>query len=411
MGNDTICFGKSTQITAVATGGSGNFNFIWIGIGSGATQNVSPISDSTFTVIANDGNGCSDTSKITIIVNGPVIPLITGTDTLICSGDYISISASATGGTGNYNYTWLNPPLGNGPGPFLVSPASTTNYIVQVSDSCGIATGSLNIMVNNTPSTSPIWLPDSGCVPLTVQFSASTTGNPPGTTYTWIFGDGDSAFFPFVSHTYTIPGSYVPSVTVNNGACDSTFYSSFSVINVFPKPVAAFSATPQPTTLAFPEITFTNNSSGANGFFWEFGDGYSLTGAGSPVYHSFKDTGIFTTTLIVKNEFNCWDTFALNIEIKPEFEFWIPNAFTPDDKNGKNDFFSGKGICFDKYEMYIFDRWGDEIYHTIEYDKPWDGHAHGGKKPVQIGVYIYLIYVWDCLGEKHSYFGHVTVVR
>lgn len=410
-GSDTICSGKAVVLTAAASGGNGNFSYTWIGLGTGASQLVSPAEDTTFTVIAIDALGCGDTSKINITVNPPITPSILVTDSAICSGETVTIAAVATGGMGSdYTYSW-SPAIGTGPGPFSVSPVATSTYLVWVSDDCSDSSlATITITVNPVPAATLNAVPLDGCAPITISFNSNTQGNPPGTTYLWDFGDGGTSSFTNTTHTYTDSGTYLVGLTATSDGCSATFYI-LSEINIYPQPTAHFAATPQPTTLAFPNITFTNNSSGATGYWWDFGDG-SISTEQEPVFnHGYKDTGTYEVTLIVTNEYGCTDTFTLEIVVLPEFQFWIPSAFTPEDKNGKNDFFTGKGICINDYEMYIFDRWGDEIYHTTDLNKPWDGRAHEGKKQVQIGVYVYLVYVWDCLGERHRYIGHVTVVR
>jgi gliding motility-associated-like protein len=61
--------------------------------------------------------------------------------------------------------------------------------------------------------------------------------------------------------------------------------------------------------------------------------------------------------------------------------------------------------------MTIFDRWGNKIYATDNYDKPWDGTANEGKEAAQMDVYVYHIVVKDPKRVKHTYMGTVTLVR
>ena len=61
--------------------------------------------------------------------------------------------------------------------------------------------------------------------------------------------------------------------------------------------------------------------------------------------------------------------------------------------------------------MVIFDRWGNEIYRTKDYNYPWDGTANNGKYMAQQDVYVYLINIRDVKGKDHSYKGIVTLVK
>ena len=84
----------------------------------------------------------------------------------------------------------------------------------------------------------------------------------------------------------------------------------------------------------------------------------------------------------------------------------------PDGINdGKNDGFRGygEGIDWDTYEMSIFNRWGELIYYTEDINDPWDGTYRGAQ--VEVAVYVWKINFNDVKGEKHDYYGHVTLVR
>jgi gliding motility-associated-like protein len=56
----------------------------------------------------------------------------------------------------------------------------------------------------------------------------------------------------------------------------------------------------------------------------------------------------------------------------------------------------------------IFDRWGLQIYHTQDYNKPWDGTIN---TPVQSDTYVYRIRVTDYTDKPHVFIGSVTLVR
>ena len=64
-----------------------------------------------------------------------------------------------------------------------------------------------------------------------------------------------------------------------------------------------------------------------------------------------------------------------------------------------------KGIFINKYEMKIFDRWGNLIFFSDEPTKPWDGRANHGPEIAQQDVYIYSIDVFDIKRKKKNYKG------
>jgi gliding motility-associated-like protein len=89
----------------------------------------------------------------------------------------------------------------------------------------------------------------------------------------------------------------------------------------------------------------------------------------------------------------------------------VPNAFTPGSTTGLNDFFTGYGTNIDKFDLWIFDRWGEQIYHTDNIYKGWDGKAKEGNGIAKQDVYVYKIEVYDFRGDLHKYIGHVTLLR
>jgi gliding motility-associated-like protein len=68
---------------------------------------------------------------------------------------------------------------------------------------------------------------------------------------------------------------------------------------------------------------------------------------------------------------------------------FIPNAFTPNG-DGLNDEFSafGQNIC--DFEMIIYDRWGEEVFHSHDLNEKWNG-TYNGKK-AEDGVYSWLLW-------------------
>jgi gliding motility-associated-like protein len=94
-----------------------------------------------------------------------------------------------------------------------------------------------------------------------------------------------------------------------------------------------------------------------------------------------------------------------------EYEVFIPNAFTPNG-DGNNDNFAPQGMNLELYnfDMYIYNRWGEMLFHTNDLGKPWGGCRSGGSKLCEQGVYTYLIYVFDEYGDKKKYTGHVSLL-
>ena len=65
------------------------------------------------------------------------------------------------------------------------------------------------------PTASFTATPTTGSVPLTVNFTDTSTGGP--TSWAWTFGDGGTSTAPSPSHTYTSTGTFTASLTATNG--------------------------------------------------------------------------------------------------------------------------------------------------------------------------------------------------
>jgi gliding motility-associated-like protein len=224
----------------------------------------------------------------------------------------------------------------------------------------------------------------------------------------WNFGDGFTSADQNPSHRFKGFGNFqVQLVAFSEFGCTDTFTSG---ILIHAKPVAFFDADPDSTTIVTPVITFTNKSSNYNDWHWDFGDQENSKDK-DPV-HEYLDTGSYTVTLFTENTNGCLDTFSLKIIIAPDYRLWLPNAFTPNN-NRVNEVFKPQGVFYNisRYEMLIFDRWGQIIYEGHNLDEGWNGRFNNSGPLVPDGVYIYKITLRDHLNNYHNYRGNVTVFR
>lgn len=408
-GGTTICPGQFTPLTVNATGGTGNYTYNWSnGLGNNSNQSVSPSSNTTYSVSVTDANGCSSAPQnITVLVNDiNLVNFSVSATPQICEGETGMVSASVSGGMGTYVVSWNNG-LPNGYGPYAVSPASGTYYTATLTDNCGnTRTESQYITVDPLPQIVLSPVSATGCGSATATF-INTGNNPSGTTYMWDFGDGGVSSQADPSHDFTLTGTY--SVTLTATSPQGCINSGNTLCNVVVKPqtIARFDATPKETSLFNPDVKFINESINETTYDWDLGDG-TTSQIANPV-HRYTSVGTFTVTLIVNNSYNCPDTATDIIIIRPEFTFYVPNAFTPDG-DGINDTFFGKGEYIEDFEMYIFNRWGENIFTSTNVNYAWDGTYRSEQaKP---DVYVYKIKVKDSItGDYHFYEGHVTLVK
>ena len=87
---------------------------------------------------------------------------------------------------------------------------------------------------------------------------------------------------------------------------------------------------------------------------------------------------------------------------------WVPNVFTPDRSLGLNDYFGPQGLYMGRYEMKVFNRWGQEMFSTDK-SQTWDGKFGGDFVPE--GFYMYKIIVYSFDNKPYYYKGVLNIIR
>jgi gliding motility-associated-like protein len=110
---------------------------------------------------------------------------------------------------------------------------------------------------------------------------------------------------------------------------------------------------------------------------------------------------------IATNTFGCEDTSSVTVFVYDEFEFVIPNVFTP---NGDriNDEFKMVACGVYDFELSIFNRFGVEVFKSKDLDISWDGRVNG--KKANPGAYFYTIRIKDFRGDYLNYSGPITII-
>ena len=131
----------------------------------------------------------------------------------------------------------------------------------------------------------------------------------------------------------------------------------------------------------------------------------------NPTY-TFQDTGTFIVYLLVTNQYGCQDSIDWSIIVRPDYDLYIPNAFTPNEDNLNDKFYPlGIGVNPDKYTLYIFDRWGNMIFNTDKVIEGWDGTVMGTNRLCQIDTYVYRVSAMNPDGVVKVYMGAVNLIR
>jgi len=225
-----------------------------------------------------------------------------------------------------------------------------------------------------------------GCTPFKVKF-AFTTGVSPDTTtsFYWDFGNGQTSNLKDPdTAVYSLPGKYTP-VLVYNDRADLMILKP-DLINVHRTVPASFNYYDSISNSVYvlehvqpldAGVTYTFN--------WEIETFPSMTGRKQVV--QFPDTGTFTVTLTVSDEFGCTSTVSEDILVIENIR--IQNVFTPND-DGLNDFFLVDNHGGIPLSLSIFTRAGVLVYSTEGTTIAWDGRTASGLK-LNPGIYFYTI--------------------
>jgi gliding motility-associated-like protein len=455
-GNTTICPGETTTLSA-----SGANSYLWNpGNLTGSLINVSPLSTTIYTVVGTSTNGCSSNGTATITTNNTAAINIVSPSTVICIGGTTTLTAN-----GASTYTWM--PGNINSNSITVSPlASQTYSVLATMGSCTASAAQLVVVtpiptVNISTNVSPLICSGSSIV-LNASGASSFTWIPSNSngnsititplipvTYTVIGGAGSCTsqavqevtvsssvdlqltassitvcagsqveleaqgasvitWFPgnFVGSTYTVQPEYSTTYTVigNIGACSQVKTVSVNVSSV----LADFTEN-SINQSNFDEVEFQNLSINNVQNFWYFSNGTTSMEVHPRMI--FDEPGTYVACLLVKNALGCSDTLCKPIKIGcTDNAVFIPNSFTPNG-DGLNDVFNMVALaqCLEKFELRVYDRWGEEIFHSDKPGESWDGTYKG--KAVSEDVYIYQLQ-YALLNKKSSVkTGHITVIK
>ncbi len=264
------------------------------------------------TVSITNAGGTSTVSSPAITVNAPVVPPVASFTTTPSTGDApLMVQFNDTSsGTQPLTYLWN---FGDGTGTstaqnpvynYLVPGVYTANLTVNNSAGASSANNTITVTTAPFPPVADFTAsPAAGFKPLYVQFNDASVTNV--TSWLWKFGYDDySAGTQNPDFTYTVVGNYTVNLTVTNASGTNTV-SKPNYIVVTNKPVSNFTATP--TSGIRPLlVNFTDLSTDANEWFWDFGDGTNSTDQNPG--HVYENEGTFSVSLTAKNAGGSGDT-------------------------------------------------------------------------------------------------------
>ncbi len=226
-----ICAYISHTIIPVASGGTGStYNYLWkreqTPIGNQSTITLTPSATGNYTLIVSDNCGAVDSVKFIYTVITPLLIPEINTPLIVCPGDPVILTASATLGLGAYSYFWVH---SSETTPVVtVNPFVTTTYTVEISDECQtyripISTvAPVNIpFANFSFSTSNLQMNEP------IQFNNQSTNS---VSYFWDLGNGQTSTDKNPVTSYSGIGTYdVTLIEIDNQGCTDTVTKTINI--------------------------------------------------------------------------------------------------------------------------------------------------------------------------------------
>ncbi len=396
--NFSVCADTSDiTLSGFSPGGA-----LWSGVGIANASGVFSAAVSGVGVfnlaLEYTANGCTGRDTIQATVNS--LPnTFAGSDVSICAGGLTQLTAS-----GGVVYAWE-------PAAFVATPtsantdampASTTVFSVRVTDAnqC-VASDSVVVTVEPNPVVS--FSVQVSCA--TQPIAVTNTSVPDSATFDWNFGNGTTMVGFEPVYSYPQAGNYTVTLTAVLGNCSATAVQN---VNIAPFPVADFSAAPLLVVQDEDVVMFENLSADANSFVWNFGDGGTSTET-NPSY-LYKDTGTFSVMLMASSQQGCIDTLERTMYVKviEKSFFFIPNLFSPNG-DGNNDLFKviAQGVA--RFDLRIFNRWGEQVFQSYDVNQAWDGYYRG--ELCFPGTYTYVLKVMMRNGDNQKRKGSLFLLR
>lgn len=376
--------------TQLILNGNGADNYTWTNGVTNGVPFIQAVGTITYTVTGTDLNGCQNSDEVEIIVH-PLPTPNTGADQIHCEGTAVTLSSP-----GGPQLTWDNG-VQNGI-PFIQN-IGLVVYTVYDTTAFG-CTASDEVRVEILPN--PIINANGAEICEGEEVILMAVG---AMSYSWSNGvQNGIAFYPGQSAVYRVIG------TGANGC--TTELDVF--VQVHPKPMASFDWMNLDLSTTEPSTGFNNTSIGGSDFLWNFGDGSANSIEFEP-FHEFpsEEGGIYGVSLTVTSPEGCVDEFTRFIDVKQDYNIFVPNAFTPD-ANGKNEVFTPILDGFDEqgYTLLIFNRWGQLVFESHNMEIGWDGSFAQRYDQAQDGVYTWKVVAKvKKSGLRKEYVGHVSLLK
>lgn len=315
---------------------------------------------------------------------------VVSTQSVSCSGgNNGNAVVAASGGTSPYSYTWSN-----GATASQISNLTSQNYSVTITDANGCTTtqsvsitqpNALNATLNSTPDT---------CLQSNGTAAATGSGGTSPYSYNWSNGATTAQISNLTSQIYSV------TITDANGCTSS------QTITVGTAGSAMANAGSDATILL--GSSYQLNGTGGSAYSWAPASGLSNSSSPNPTASPSVTT---TYTLWITDASGCsaTDEVTLFVEIPCAKGKPVPNAFSPND-DGENDVFCVRyDACIKTFTLRIYNRWGETVFITSNFNDCWDGTFRGERLNTAVFIYSFEAEMND--GSRDRQKGNVSLIR
>ncbi|RYZ99472.1 MAG: PKD domain-containing protein [Sphingobacteriaceae bacterium] len=315
------CLPLAVNFTSNSTPGSGSISsYLWdFGDGHTSTdanpQHVYTASGNfNVSLRVTNSKGCSKTFYQANYIKAfpEVVSAFTIGNPAGCTSPHTVNFQSQSVGNGTVTYAWN---FGDGGTSTLANPSHTytatgiytVSLVTTSADGCKDTATQANAV--HVGLLQPTFTVPAICEGVSAVFTNTT--NPAPDSVLWNFGDGTTATAFSPTKTYALAGNYNVKLIGYFGNCKDSVIKNISVVT---RAAISFNSNDTAGCKAPHTAQFSNSTTGALSYEWNFGDGNTSTLA-NPV-HTYQATGSYTVTLIATNANGCKDTLVKNNYIK-----------------------------------------------------------------------------------------------
>lgn len=377
-GPTTFCEGKSVVLKAP----EGNYSYTWFKddrllTGSKAADFLPHETGEYKVQIASAASGCTSTDSMIVRVNPkPLASILPPSAKVACAGDTIRLMAVANP---LYSYQWLNA------GKVLdqevksaLTVTQTGHFVVTVTDTnqCQSTSDEVLLQFNAAP---PAAITPFPAVCENAPVRLALTAEPGGGTFAGLGRAAGAVTGSEFDPTKTGPGEYVITYTLNQVGNTCPGRARQTVI-VLPAPSITVA---NATVRRGNEVELNKNSVDSLSYYWTPSVGLSSPVIAQPF--AGPDT---TTTYQVRATSPQGCQFTAKLTVTVITILFIPDAFTPNN-DGVNDSWEIRGIAdFPDCQIEVYNRWGNPVFVSQGYQKPWDGRSGGQDLPPAVYQYV-----------------------